>query len=175
MMAQSKPADEPSAPAFLDINQDLAFQRAEWSVQRLGWLVMTVLVILALVGLTGAGPLATAQVSDPGNALRVEYSRFERVQAATEVQIELAATGRDPVELWIANEYLNAVELSFISPNPVETRTGADRQVFAFAPIEGATSIVVGLEFRPKAAGMLSATMGIPNGGEVAFRQFVYP
>jgi hypothetical protein len=99
MMAQSKPADEPSAPAFLDINQDLAFQRAEWSVQRLGWL----------------------------------------------------------------------------SPNPVETRTGADRQVFAFAPIEGATSIVVGLEFRPKAAGMLSATMGIPNGGEVAFRQFVYP
>jgi hypothetical protein len=174
-MAQKLPVDDLEAPASLEVDQDLEFQHREWTAQRIGWLVMAALVILALAGLTGAGPLATAEERGASEALRVEYSRFERVQAPTDLQIELATNGADPVQLWIANEYLDGIELQYISPNPVETRAETDRQLFDFAAVEGASTIPISIQFRPKVAGSLSGTIGIPEGEEVSFRQFVYP
>jgi len=41
----------------LEIDEDLSFQRREWRVQRGGWVVMAVLILLALLGLTGRGPI----------------------------------------------------------------------------------------------------------------------
>jgi hypothetical protein len=38
----------------VEINQDLDFQRRCWTVQRIGWIVMAVLVLSALLGVFGA-------------------------------------------------------------------------------------------------------------------------
>ena len=174
-MAQKQPVDDLPAPASLEVDQDLAFQRREWTAQRVGWLVMVALVILALAGLTGAGPLATAEERGATDALRVEYSRFERVQATTDLRIELATNGADSAQVWIASAYLDGIELQHISPEPVETRGETDRQHFTFAAAEGGTTVPVTFQFRPKTAGSLSGTVGIPDGEEITFRQFVYP
>jgi hypothetical protein len=39
----------------LEINQDLRFQRRMWAVQRIGWAVMALIVLVGLVGVVRDG------------------------------------------------------------------------------------------------------------------------
>jgi len=62
----------------LDINQDLAFQRRSWSLQRIGWGLIALVLIAALLGLFGHGPLSEATTDDPSLPIRLAYERFGR-------------------------------------------------------------------------------------------------
>jgi hypothetical protein len=62
----------------MEINADLEFQRRVWAAQRIGWIAIGAFVIAALVGVFGQGPLSSAAAG--GNALRIEYERFARLQ-----------------------------------------------------------------------------------------------
>lgn len=42
------------------IKEDMAFQRATWRAQRIGWLILWLIVVLALLGLFSDGLLSTS-------------------------------------------------------------------------------------------------------------------
>ena len=74
----------------LEIAQDLAFQRREWTIQRVAWAVMALVALAGLLGLFGgAGPLTRAAAGN--GALRLDYARFERKHAPTELRLQVAA------------------------------------------------------------------------------------
>jgi hypothetical protein len=65
----------------LEIGQDLAHQRLEWKIERVGWILMALLGLPALVGLLGPGPLSSTSAGEKGSPLSVENNRFERYQS----------------------------------------------------------------------------------------------
>jgi hypothetical protein len=67
----------------LQIDDDPAFQKKEWRVQRIGIALLALLVAAAAAGLTGmGGPLNDAEAGRRGDPVFVEFERVVR-QGAT--------------------------------------------------------------------------------------------
>jgi hypothetical protein len=90
---QQKSTPLPSRSSQLQIDEDLAFQRREWKIQRVGWGAMALVIIAALLGVFGTGPLSNATLEREG--LRLEYERFCRFAAANGYRFHgIAQSGR---------------------------------------------------------------------------------
>ena len=75
----------------LQIDQDLDAQRHHWIAERVGWTVITLVILAALLGLFGSGWLSEASVGTPEGALRLEYSRFGRFLAPMTLRLHSGA------------------------------------------------------------------------------------
>ncbi len=159
----------------LEHDRDLRFQRREWAIQRGGWLVMMAIIVAALIGLLGAGPLSSATAG--AGPLQLEYSRFERRHAPSELEVSLAssAVSQDQVDVWLSSDYLARIEITSIVPEPEEVSEAGDRVVYRFSTddqVETST-ILFALEYDDP--GHTTGRMGLIDGPELTFRQVVYP
>src|SRR3712207_4138009 len=50
----------------LEVAEDLTFQRREWAAQRVGWVLLALVIAAALAGLLGRGPLSTTRRESDG-------------------------------------------------------------------------------------------------------------
>lgn len=161
----------------MEIDQDLAFARRSWGVQRVGWLGMGVLLVLALAGIFGSGPLSHGEVSLPG-LLRVEYQRFARYQAPQTLRahVDPAATGTGEVRLWIDRGYLADARVDTITPPPARVEAGGERLVYVFPTSRPGEPVTIVFALQAEHIGPTSGRVGLDGGETFApFRQFVYP
>jgi hypothetical protein len=89
----------------LQITEDLDFQHRIWKLQRIGWAVMVLLILAAVLGLFGRGILSRAVVTDAQGQLSVEYSRFARFQAPVELVVRIQHAADEAPSFWISREY----------------------------------------------------------------------
>jgi len=160
----------------LEIDQDLAFERRQWSVQRVGWGVGALIIVAALLGVFGSGPLSAATAGDE-ETLVVHFQRFVRHKGQGELVVKVgpnqASAGQ--VELWLTTEYLGEIDLQGISPEPDEVRSAGDRQVFVFLVDDPAQLLEVTITYFPTGLGRVSGAAGLVDGATVSFTQFGYP
>jgi hypothetical protein len=135
------------------------------------------LVLTALTGVFGYGPVSWRQASDPAGLLRVEYERFQRQGSEFTLRVAIApeATTGDSVPLRVNGAFLDAAEVKGITPEPREARSlGADVEyVFPMAQPGQAATIRFALKMRE--AGSHSAEIGLGGREPARFTQFVYP
>jgi hypothetical protein len=159
----------------LELDRDLSFQRREWTIQRIGWLVMMAIVAAALIGLLGSGPLSSATAE--AGLLRLAYSRFERRHAPSELEVAVSndAESQDQIEVWISTDYLRGTEITSIVPEPEEVSEADDQMVYRFSIDDQAqtSTILFALEYDDP--GHTTGRMGMIGGPELTFWQFVYP
>ncbi|MDQ3657829.1 MAG: hypothetical protein M3457_22490 [Chloroflexota bacterium] len=160
----------------LEIDQDVGFEQRQWKIQRAGWVVMALIVVAALSGVFGSGPLSAATAGDE-ETLVVHYQRFVRHQGQGELVVKVgpnqASAGE--VEFWITMEYLGEIDLQGISPEPDEVRSAGDRQVFVFLVDDPAQPLEVTITYFPNGLGRVSGAAGLLDGASVSFTQFGYP
>jgi hypothetical protein len=159
----------------LDIDQDLEFQRRDWTFERVGWIVMLLLLVAALVGLLGQGPLSKSERASPDNSLRVEYDRFERHGASAELTLFVrrdSAAG-PAVSVWVKDDFLRGIQLDQIAPEPVRQVSVGDRTLFDIAVAGDSARLT--LAFRPKKWGARRIELGIMGREPLTLSQFVYP
>jgi hypothetical protein len=168
---------QPKWVGSLEIGQELDFQRQEWRVQRIGWVVMALIVLAGLLGLTGNGVLARATVSDPAELLRLEYARLDRVQTPTTLTVLIAgdAVVAEQVEVWVDREYLRGILIETIVPEPQEVRSAADGLLYVFAVDEPEEPLTVSFDVRHTGFGAKSGRVALVDGPALDFGQFVYP
>jgi hypothetical protein len=168
-----KTATEPVGD--LEHNRDLLFQRREWAIQRAGWLVMLAIIAAALIGLLGSGPLSSATAE--AGSLQLEYSRFERHHAPTALEVSVArsATNQDQVEVWVSSDYLARIEITSIVPEPEEVSEAGDRVVYRFNIDDQSEASVIRIALEPDEPGFTTGRIGVIDGPELMFSQFVYP
>jgi len=156
----------------LEIDQHLGIQAFSWRLQQIGQIAIVLVLLAALAGLLGRGPLARTRVGDPA-AFAVEYGRFERRTQETTLIVRLGAQPSGLAQLWVDASYVAAQPFQQVFPEPerVELRDG--RLVMTLR-ISGARPEIM-ITTRPEAFGSMRARMGLVNGPEVAFDQFVYP
>lgn len=160
-----------------EIDQDLRFQDREWKIQRLGWVAILLLVVLALLGLFGTGPLSTATASDADGPLSVDYQRFIRHGGRTTLTIRVGNDylAGNEVEVSLTDTYLDGVEVQQITPQPQEVRAGDGELIYVFAVEDMTQPFEVSFSLRPQHIGRLSGEASITDGPTVAFDQISYP
>ncbi len=77
----SRSALKPSPDPMIQLEDDIAFQRKSWLVERIGWGVMLTILVAALAGLFASGPLSSKNVESADSSAIVRYERFARAQA----------------------------------------------------------------------------------------------
>lgn len=161
----------------LEIGQDLDFQRKEWRLQRIGWVVMALLILASLLGLTGSGLLARATAGDAGSPLQLEYSRFDRLDAPTTLDLEIAgeAVTGERVELRVDRAYLQDVQVEQVVPEPEEVRSAGDRLTYVFGVDEPGQPLMITFDLRHTTFGTKSGQVGLGDESVLNFGQFVFP
>ncbi len=161
----------------LEIPEDLPHQRREWAVERFGWAIMVAIVVAALAGLLGSGPLSHDIAGQPDSALWVEYDRYARSQAPSEylVHIKPEQVSGGKVRLSLNRDFFEHVEMQSVVPEPdsVEARDGRLTYVFN-APDANQPATVI-YRFKASSFGGLLLTMSLADGPQLSFRQFFYP
>lgn len=161
----------------LEIDQDLQFQEKEWRAERIGWVVMALIVLLGLLGLFSRGPLSGSTARSSGGQVEVEYERFLRDRSPVELLLRMPeprAQG-EQISLWVDKQYLQDFEIRDISPSPEQTIEAGDRLVYIFNTQPGGQPFEVKFNLQAEATGVLDGRAGVEGGEEVQFSQFIYP
>lgn len=161
----------------LIIDEDLKFEEREWRIQHMAWVAMLLIVVLALLGLFGTGPISFATAGDPDGGLLVEYQRFVRHDGRTSLTVEIGSgqISNGQAEVWISTSYMEDVEIEKFSQQPDEVRNDGDRIIFVFLAEDVSEPISINFTLRPQAMGRLAGNVGIVGGPEVHLSQLSYP
>jgi hypothetical protein len=170
------------APPVLDglqIEEDIAFQRRSWRVQRVAWAVMALILLAGLLGVFGSGPLSQATASMPG-VLAVEYQRFARYDTpdTLSIRLEPAATGGPAVRVGLDRAYLDHSKIDSMVPPPARVHGAGDRLVYEFPIAEPGRPLTITLALEPQQIGIVHGRVTLERDGgveTVSFRQLVYP
>ena len=158
----------------LEIEQHLDLQERLWRFQRIGWGIMALLVLAALSGLTGSGPLSRAWAGSPGDLLRVRYDRFLRAESLSALEVHLGPSGRE-TRIWFSRDYLEAVPFERAVPEPERVEMGPDRVTYVFRQAAAGGTGRITFYGPVTTVGRVEGRVGLPGGPEVRFGQFVYP
>lgn len=164
----------------LEINENLKFQRRDWAVQRIGWAVMAVFVIAALLGLFGGtGSLRGEAKGGSGDAaVSVSYERYLRFMKPTtlEIQVGEEAGKNGKISVWVDRRYLDGLQIQQITPQPSSAKSGAERLTYVFEVDDPDKATTVSFDLLPQQKfGVLKGRVGVGDGEPVSFGQFIYP
>ena len=153
----------------LQIDEDINFQRKEWTFQRVGVGVLFLFVIGALLGLTGMGGLfARGEAGDASGAVRVEYERVVRRGSFSRITVRFHTTP-GPVRFWVGTPYLERVNIDSVVPVPESVSVEENRHVYVIRA--GSPDVFVTLNVKHDRAGTLQGEVGLVDGPSAHFSQ----
>lgn len=161
----------------LDIEEDLSAQQLRWKIQRLGWAVVALILLCALLGLLGGkGPLNSRTVGDSGNPIQAQYQPFGRLDAQTPLRVAIRPRQADsPVQVWLSQSYLEAVDIERVTPEPSEQKVDEDRVTYSFRQVSRQQPATITFFVKPSRWGSLSGEVGAPGAAPLSLMQFSYP
>jgi hypothetical protein len=168
---------KPKRHGDVEVQQDLAHERLEWKIERIGWAAIVLLLVAALAGLLGPGPLSSTTAGERGSPLWVEYDRFVRYRSPTTMRVHLGsgAARNGAVRLWVTREFVESVELHRVDPQPARVELAPDRTIYTFNVADSTRPIAVIFHLEPNRYGRMPVAVGLEAGPSVAFHQLFYP
>ncbi len=162
-------------PEQCPIREDLPFQRIMWSIERLGWVVMAILVLAAMAGLLG-GPTTRQETRDASGRVHVEYQHFQRHLDPTALRLKIDTQGQSLFELTIGKELAQAFEIRSVVPGPIETQAHEGGLLMKFAASPDNTMpaeiVIIGIPDRP---GRVTGGIGLFGETPAPLNIFIYP
>jgi hypothetical protein len=159
----------------LELNDDPVFDRRQGRVQRVGWALLALVLVAALAGVFGSGPVSSGSAASDDGRLEVGFDRFVRRggENALDLTLDPALAEAGEIEVAISATWLDGIDVEAVSPEPTDVRTEGDRQVYVFA-VAGDAPLVVTLSYSSQVVGRSEATV-TAGPGEVSFWQVSYP
>ncbi|HKQ11989.1 MAG TPA: hypothetical protein VJT80_01060 [Steroidobacteraceae bacterium] len=159
------------APERCDSESDHRFHRTEWRVQRIGWVLVALFLVLAFAGLFGNGPLSRAHADN--GAGRLEYQRFTRFGLSTDLVVTPAASAHGVIRVEISSDYLEAFRVEHVTPEPAAVRLAGPNIIYEFA--SGTPGASISFHITPQRLWRRSATITIDGGAPLRISQLTYP
>lgn len=161
----------------LEIDQDMDHERRAWAVRKAAWIAIALLILGAMAGLLGSGPLSRSEAGRRGGPLFLEFQRFGRFTAPDELIVHLgpgAARGRE-ARIWVSRPFLEEMEIESLVPEPDRVEAGPDRYVFVFPLVRPGAPSAFTFHLQAQTIGPLPGRVGLDGGPELSFQQFIYP
>lgn len=147
-------------------------QRRHWAFERLAGVMVFSIIVLALLGMFSKGPLS-ASVAGSG-ALKIEYQRFQRNGAASQMVIDALAEPGKNVRLNITGELLEAMTIESIHPMPVTSSTADHKGLSIVVTADEEGHVRAYLSLRADGLGLIRSQVE-SRGERIGFWQFIYP
>jgi hypothetical protein len=159
----------------LESEANLRFQDRSWRVEQIGFGIMLLIVLLALLGILGGrGPLSAATAD--GDGLRIDYQRFTHVLEPTTLNITVQpAPGSQTVQLAFSATYLDQVDIQSVRPEPDKSYGSDNSAVFIFSVPASVTTTEIEFELQPNIFGVIGGQISLEGGPSLDLRQVVYP
>ena len=165
------PPDEFQSRHF-PIQEDMPLQVRLWRIERLGWYLLALIVLLTLLGLFGTGPLSAVEARTPGG-LSVKYARFERNGAATQMTVAARGEPGQAVRFTVSGDLLRYFTLDGIQPPPARAMSAGEGLGFELvADAEGRATAYLAL--RPGMPGLARSTLDA-GGERLPIWQWIHP
>ena len=134
----------------------------------------TAIVVAALLGLLGTGPLSRTSTGVAGRPIDIVYDRILRRTLASDMVIDLReATGRSKAEIEMPTALLDVMDIVTTSPRASSMRSEADGIVYAF-DLGAAETGRITISMKPKAFGLVTSDF-VVGGTRIALRQLILP
>jgi hypothetical protein len=169
-MAHTRLSDE------LEGDQRDSVLRREWRFERLGWAVLALILVAGAAGVLGDGVVAAASARSTDGTAVLRYDRIIRRDAPTELELRLtAAPGADSlVVVSLAEDYLAAVNVERVVPEPAMVRASSGRVDHHLLRLDRSRPMVVRVSVRANTVGAHHSVLGV-DGRVLSFRQLVLP
>ena len=163
--------------AGLQVEEDIGFERKEWKVERIAWLVMLLVVLAATAGLFGNGLLSRTTKSTSDGQLEIAYQRFARSGGRTTLEVTVApgVSQEDEVKVLVSRGYLSRFQIRQVTPEPDSAESSGDSLAFVFKVGDSRSPLEVEFNLEAEAAGRTRGTVAVGEGPALRFSQFVYP
>lgn len=120
-----------------EFGQDLQFQRRFWRAERIAWVAYVLLLVAALLGLTGGGgPLSHANAETPYGT--IDYPQVSRWQAADDLSVRFAGGAS---EVTLGEDFVELFAIESIQPQPDSATATADGIQYSFSSSAGGAVI----------------------------------
>ncbi len=142
-------------------------------MQRVARTLAVALLLAALVGAFGGGPLASAKREAPGLAVSYERIAYRDVVQRMRVVLDGSRT-HEATWWWIDREAAREWRIERIVPTPQHSRVDSNRVWFEVAASpHGPTEILI--DVRALESGRHPIGIGVEDGGSVRLAQWVLP
>ena len=155
----------------LDVYEDWEFQKKEWRFERAGWLFLLLMLVGAMLGFSGSGPLSTKVVHTDDGGIQVTYGPYLRWQTSEFLEIEFTRA-EQAREVAISDTLLKSWNIQKITPEPKEVIAGENQTLFRF---EGTGPGRVRFEYQAGQVGTLEGRLLFGGGQSVVLKQFALP
>jgi hypothetical protein len=166
-MAENKQSVE-TVRHSLQLDENLDHHKKGWMIQKIGWAVLYLGLILALAGVFGAGPLSYKTQSR--NGASIKYERFLRYESESELSFNIQ-DAKDSITLEIPQQYMEYIELSSITPLPQANRTVNNVTTYYFNASQTAN---IHCLIMAKKTGSITATLTV-NKIPITIAHQIYP
>jgi hypothetical protein len=158
----------------LELHEQSSASEWGWTIRRIGWIAMLLLVIAAISGLFGAGPLDRARIQR--NGFEVAYSRFSRMDSSAHLELTVAGAAADLIHVSIDRKYIQQFEINSITPEPESVSSFSDQVRYSFRTRAGQRcSVVFQMRANEGTFGRVAGWIGVEGIGETDFSQFIWP
>jgi hypothetical protein len=168
-------ADTRLSAALERDQRDEVLQR-EWRFERTGWAALGIVLAAGLVGVFGDGAVAAASDRSADGAVLLRYERIIRQDAPSALELRLAAApvADSVVIVSLTEEYVAAVELERVVPEPLLVRTASGRVEYHLLRHDPSRPMRIGFSLRASGMGVRHAVLAV-GGRALGFRQLVLP
>jgi hypothetical protein len=161
----------------IEAGSAIGFERAWWRFENVLYLLITLLLIAAVAGFTGRGPVSQAIAGVPGSAVWAEYEKYARFRTPSMLAVHLgpdALHGAQAV-VRLTGSIVDRVPISRISPQPQTVAPIPNGQQFTFPVAQPGDSATVRFVVEPAKPGLSQGTLATPGAPPITFSQFIYP
>jgi hypothetical protein len=162
---------------------DDRFKRRQWRVQRAGWALLLLIVVLGMLGVFGTSPLAgkIEAVEAGGARYELEYPRFTRYQHHDRIHLRVDApdAGGEELKVAFAAPLVENAHVGSAFPQPDGSGWDASGAVFTYKVEDWSRPIVLTFEYEPRKAfwnpGHVTVTAGDAEPVELPLAFWVHP
>lgn len=152
----------------------MSMQQRVWRFERLGWYLLSGVMLLALAGVFGRGPLSHAAASSADGRIQVQYARFSRSGVLESLQIRVKGPSNGQVQVLLDGDLFREASLETLQPQPQRSRSeGQGLQLQLGTGTDGTATLYLSL--RVEAPGRLQGRVSLGPDSETRFSSFIYP
>ena len=159
----------------LELETDESFQRNEWRIQRVGWVIWSVVIIAGLIGLLGSGPMSHKEISAADGSLTVDYDRYVHYHHPTQLTLSVGGIADDKMGIKIDRALLDRLQVERIEPEPLQTELTDDGVIYTFMQKASSQNVKVIFHVDYERFGASQGTIEVVGHEPVTLKQFVYP
>ncbi len=163
--------DRPRRP----VREDMRFQNMSWTLQRVGWVFLALIVLCGLAGLFSHGYLSNAVARQDGLPLTVNYDRFQRMTSLHRFDMSIPPGAEDEIRLTFNKAFSDLYEINSIQPQPLRSNVsdgGLDLHIPSAHRSAAISMRCCGS--RPRSFGYVPVEIGTPR-GSLTMPIVVYP